>query len=110
MIASLLAKLQDALPQSAGCDHAEQLARAETDTQRLELLRAYAEPLHAIIGTSRFQCATWWADAIRPGYATLVYADTELTAAITALTRLLAHHQQTLPSQGQTSDHATGSA
>ncbi len=71
------------------------LGQAETDPARLAALRDYAAQLGAIVGTSRYWCAAWWADAVAPGYGTYAEADTELEAAIVVVTRLAEHRQHT---------------
>jgi hypothetical protein len=90
---ALYADLLRHLPASDGVKLSIRLEQAETDAARLTALRDYAGQLGAIIGTSRYWCDNWWADAVAPGYGTIVHADTELKAAIAALTRLACHRQ-----------------
>lgn len=78
-------------PPSDREDLAEKLRDAHSDVARLTVLRGYAAQLGAIIGTSRYWCDNWWADAIAPGYGTYAEADTELEAAAVVVTRLAEH-------------------
>jgi hypothetical protein len=75
---------------------AEKLAKARCDEDRLTVLRENAARLGAIIGTSRYWCAAWWADVVAPDYVTLAEAETELEAAVIVATRL-ADHRTTVP-------------
>jgi hypothetical protein len=57
------------------------------DAKQVETIRAYANSRGAIMAISGYFCpkGTYWADVIRPGYATLATATTPLQAATAAL-------------------------
>jgi hypothetical protein len=88
---ALYADLLRHLPASDGVKLSIRLEQAETDAVRLTALRDYAGQLGAIIGTSRYWCDNWWADAVASGYGIYAEADTELEAAVLVMTRLAEH-------------------
>jgi hypothetical protein len=99
---ALYANLLRQIPASDSAKLSRLLEQAETDAARLVALREYAGQLGAIIGTSRYRCDNWWADAVAPGYGTIVHADSELKAAIAAVTELALHRQlQTIVGEHQ---------
>src|SRR4051812_25859213 len=76
---------------SARADFRERLDHATTDEERIAVIRLCAAELGAIIGTSRYWCDRWWADAIAPGFGTVAEADSELEAAALVFARLVEH-------------------
>jgi hypothetical protein len=62
-------------------------AAPANDLKQIEALRAYAHSRGAIMAISGHFCptGTYWADIIRPGYATLATAPSALQAATAAI-------------------------
>jgi hypothetical protein len=88
---SLVPRVDVAFSDPACADLRERFEHATTDEERIAVIRRRAAELGAIIGTSRYWCDGWWADAIAPGFGTVAEAESELEAAVLVFARLVEH-------------------